>query len=1463
MSADRAPLGVAELVAAQVERTPDRPAVSFGATTLTFAELDARAAALASRLVALGVGPDVLVALYLDRSVEMVVALLAVARAGGAYVPLDPDFPAGRTAFMMADSGARVVVTSTGLAGALPPREANVLLVDGDHDSADGPVPRASGPDDLAYVIYTSGSTGRPKGVEIPNRALVNLLTSMARRPGMDADDVLVAITTLSFDIAGLEIWLPLVTGARVVIAAPDVAADPAQLADLLAAAGATVMQATPTTWRALVDAGWGGEAGLKALCGGEALPAALARQLLDRGVELWNLYGPTETTVWSTAAEVTGRDWPLSIGRPIANTSLYILDAELAPVAVGETGELYIGGAGLARGYRGRPDLTAERFVAHPFDPTPGARIYRTGDRARWRPDGEVEFLGRLDHQVKVRGFRIECGEVEAVLEGHPAVRSAAVVALEDAAGDTRLVAYVVPATAEPDRTALAGAQVAEWEQVYDQAQGRTDVATTVDPAFDISGWVSTYTGRPLPAEEVAELVDATTARILALRPARVLELGCGTGLLLWRVAPHCEAYVGTDLSAATLAVLQDRLRRAGMANVGLLHREAADFSGVPSAPFDVVVVNSVVQAFPGVDYLRRVLAQAVARVRPGGTVFVGDVRSLPLLEALHASVVVTTADPSTSAATLRGRIDRGRAEEKELLLDPGFFTGSAAELAGVAAVEVLLRPGRRHNEFTRFRYDVLLHVGDTPPVVTMPEWFDWGADSMSPASLRNLLADPARAAVGITSVPNARVAEPWLSAELLANADPPPTAEALRAEALRRAGGIDPDDLRGLGEELGFAVECSWAGAHPRGDFDVAFVRAGRESRPVVLFPRSPASDPARALYNDPLAAREGRDRSGRLAAELRAALRSSLPEYMVPSAFVALEAMPLTANGKVDRQALPAPATRRLRSEAPVAPPRTPTEEALVAIWAEILGVDEVGVDESFFDLGGHSLLAVRTVSRVRDAFGVEVPLRVMFDAPTVAGLAREVDGSREAPAAAVPPLVPVAREERFEPPLSFAQEPLWFLDQLEPGRAFYNVPFAYRLGGPLDVGCLERALSEVVSRHDALRTTFPDRGGRPYQRIASPAPVTVEIDHVSARGEGEARRRAGTEAARPFDLARGPLLRTRLLRLGAQEHVLLLTVHHIVFDGWSTGVLMRELSALYGAWCRNEPSPLPALPLQYADYAVWQRHWLEGEALQRQVRYWADRLAGAPAALQLPADHPRPPRPSYRGAMERFEVPAAVAGRLRAAGRPAGATLQMVLLAAFKTLLAQVTGTDDIVVGVTAVGRNHRQLEDLVGLFVNTLPMRTDLSGDPPFDDVVRRVRKTVVEAIDHQDAPFEKVVERLNPRRDLSRSPVVQVAFEFWDQAPAPSDLGGLVACAELGGYTGAEYGAVDGGGVTAALDVELLVAESVSGSLKATLVYAADLFEPATMGRLAGRYQRLLDAVAADPSARISEVSSS
>ncbi|HEX2092214.1 MAG TPA: condensation domain-containing protein, partial [Longimicrobiaceae bacterium] len=494
-------------------------------------------------------------------------------------------------------------------------------------------------------------------------------------------------------------------------------------------------------------------------------------------------------------------------------------------------------------------------------------------------------------------------------------------------------------------------------------------------------------------------------------------------------------------------------------------------------------------------------------------------------------------------------------------------------------------------------------------------------------------------------------------------------------------------------------------------------------------------------------------------------RERLRAKLPEYMVPGAFVVLESLPLTPNGKVDRGALPAPERGTGQGEGYVAP-STLVEEVVGGIWAEVLGLERVGVTEGFFALGGHSLLAARAVSYIRTAFGVELPLRAFFESPTVAELAQRVEALRHAELPVLPAVVPTGRTGPL--PLSFAQERLWFIDRMQPGSSTYNLPLALRLRGPLHTGALQRALGEILRRHEALRTVFAEVDGSPAQLVAPFGGFALPVADLSGLGEAareaEARRRATEEALRPFDLAAGPLFRARLLRLSGEEHLLLLSMHHIVSDGWSLGVLFRELAALYAAYRDGRESPLPELPVQYADHAAWQRRHLQGAALQRQLAYWRERLADAPALLELPTDHPRPPVQSFRGASQRRELAAGALERLRALGRQEGATLFMVVLGAFQVLLSRYAGSEDVVVGSPIAGRTRREVEALIGFFVNTLVLRSDLSADPSFREVLRRVREATLGAYEHQELPFEKLVAELQPERSLSHSPLFQVTF---------------------------------------------------------------------------------------------------
>ncbi|HEU0053345.1 MAG TPA: amino acid adenylation domain-containing protein, partial [Longimicrobium sp.] len=844
--------GVHALFEAQAERTPRAEALSFDGASLTYAELNAAANRLAHRLLERGAGPGDRVALLMPRCTELVVAELAVLKAGAAYVPIDPQAPAARIAFMVRDSGARVLLTREGDAvPALAGVERVGVDLPGagapDGESAENPRTAVSG-ESVAYVMYTSGSTGTPKGVMVPHRAIARLVVN-AGYAEFRADDRVAFAGNPAFDASTMEVWAPLLHGGCVVVVGQDALLEPSRFRSALERERVTVLWLTVGLFNQYADALGDALGRLRYLIvGGDALDPRVIARVLRRAApaHLLNGYGPTEATTFALTHEVAtvatdARGIP--VGRPIGNTRAYVLDGGMEPLPVEEVGELYLGGAGLAHGYLGRPALTAERFVPDPFGPRAGGRLYRTGDLCWWRADGTLEFAGRADFQVKIRGYRVEPGEIEARLAEHPGVRQAVVLAREDAPGDRRLVAYV---------------------------------------------------------------------------------------------------------------------------------------------------------------------------------------------------------------------------------------TGEDA-----------------------------------------------------------------------------------------------PGAEALRAF---------------LGE---------------------------------------------------------------------------TMPAYMVPAAYVRLETFPLTPNGKVDRRALPAPTGDAFAARAYEAPADA-TERALAAIWAELLGTERVGRGDDFFELGGHSLLAGRVVSHARRALGVETSARDLFERPVLADFAA---GVRTAARADASPIELLDRAGPLAP--SFAQQRLWFLEQLGGTGAAYNIPMRLRLRGDLDRGALVRALDRIVARHEALRTTFPTVDGEPVQRIApveESAFRLVEHDlRAAADAENELRRLTADEASASFDLEHGPLVRGRLARMAADDHVLLLTMHHIVSDGWSLGVLHRELGALYAAFARGDADPLPPLPVQYADYAAWHRRRVEGEVLRAQADYWRDTLAGAPELLELPTDHPRPARQDFAGASLRVELDEALTAALKTLSQRHGATL----------------------------------------------------------------------------------------------------------------------------------------------------------------------------------------------------------
>ncbi|MCY1059909.1 non-ribosomal peptide synthetase [Nannocystis sp. SCPEA4] len=1414
--------------AAQVARTPDAVAVVFPGGRLTYRVLEAHANRWARRLQALGVGPEVPVGIALTRSVELVIAVLAVVKAGGAYVPLDPRQPPARTMELVRETAARVVLSgSTGL-----PFDPGVpvLAVERDADTVDPGAPATDlDPDHLVYIMYTSGSTGRPKGVAISHRAVLDFVADRCWQTEAQARVLL--HTPLGFDLSTYELWVPLLRGGRLVVAPPG-EVDVHALARLLEAERVSSLFLSTALFNLIAEEHPRCVAGVREVwIGGERASAPAVARIWDAcpDTAVLNGYGPTEATTFVTYHRVTARpDGPsVPIGRAMDDTRAHVLGPRLERVAPGEVGELYVGGTGLSRGYFARPGLSAERFIADPYGP-PGARMYRTGDLVRTNPDGDLEFLGRADDQVKIRGIRIEPGEVEAALCEHPGVRHAAVVARDDARGDRQLVAYVVPAAV--DRDVADTQQVGHWRQVYDALYDRAGA-----PGEDFAGWVSSFDGRPLPLEVLRGWRDATVERIGELRPKRVLELGVGTGLLLTRLAPRCEAYWGTDLSARAIAGLRRHVDK-DPALAGRVHLQigaADELDRLPENYFDTIILNSVAQYFPSAEYLALVLDRALRLVAPGGAVFVGDLRDLRLLRCFRTEVQLRRAAADDTTATVRAAAARAVAFEQELVVDPRFFTAWAAERSDVAHVDVRLRRGGSRDEMTRYRYDVALRRGPAGSAVALTGLLTWrwGRDFDSLVGLAAALADHRPRALRVEAAPSGRVAGALAAMHALDRGD---ALAQVRALLDLPDLAPDPEAFHALGERLGYRVAVTGSDAID-GAIDVVFVDAASDFAFGDLAVARSTTDAART--NLPAAA----GGASELVAAVREHARRRLPEAMVPATFVVLEALPQTPSGKVDRRALPAPQVTAARGGRA---PETADERALCGLFAEVLGLSQVGVDDDFFALGGHSLAATRLSSRVRTTLGVELPVRAVFAARTVAGLLAELVHAEPVRPALAPEQRPA------EVPLSFAQQRLWFLHRLENAGASYNVPLALRLAGPLDRAALHAALNDLIARHEGLRTVFDDGTGTPHQRVVADA--RLELPIIDAR-EDAIEPLLVAEGRRSFDLARDLPIRAGLYALGPDLHVLLLVVHHIACDGWSIAPLWRDLGRAYAARRGGQAPDWTPLPVQVADHALWQRRVLGDEAdpssaAARQLVHWTAALRPLPAPLVLPGARPRPPAPSVRGDRVRFAVPRALHDGLAALAHDCRASLFMVLHAAFAALLTRSGAGHDLAIGSPIAGRTDEALDELVGFFVNTLVLRVSTAGDPRFTELVARVREVDLAAYAHQDLPFERLVEALRPARSAASHPLFNVMLVLQSTPEGEVRLPGIAATTipvDLG---------------TCRFDLVLNLAADDRGGLAGLVEFSADLLARGDVEALVARFLRLLAEVVADPQRRLGAI---
>ncbi|CAM3296224.1 amino acid adenylation domain-containing protein [Corallococcus sp. ZKHCc1 1396] len=1336
-----------ELIEAQAVKAPAAPAVmvaraeGHGAADLpplTYGELDARSNQLARHLRTLGVGPEVRVALCFRRSPEAIVAMLAVLKAGGVYVPLDPQYPGQRLAFVIEDTQPRVLLTHQDLLGVLPTpgAETRVLCLDLEAEQLSrrdaSSLERNVAPDNLVYVIYTSGSTGQPKGVMISHRGLQISNTARLHFYRAPARRYLL-LSSFAFDSSVAGIFWTLTQGGMLVLPEEDLQQDTMELVRCVDRLSLTHLLCVPTFYQQLVDAAPPGRMrSLEvAIVAGETMPHELIQTHTERFPQagLFTEYGATESSVYTTIHryEAGGLRGRVPVGRPVENNTLYVLDARMRPVPIGVKGEVFLGGAGVARGYYGRPELSARSFVPDPFSREPGARLYRTGDLGRFRADGVLEFLGRIDQQVKVRGYRIELEEIEAALAQHPALQANAVAVREDLPGNPRLVAYVVPRAGGSgtghEGTSINDAQldrVSQFQTMYDQLYGHTEGFSTEDPSINHRIWIDTYDHQPIPLDVIHEVVDDTVQRILALKPKRVLEIGVGTGLLLLRIAPSTERYLGVDFSETAL----DRLRtllagRPAIPGVSLRQGAAHEADRFREEPFDVVVINEVSQHFPSLDYCVEVLEKLVSLLRPGGHVFIGGVRPLPLLELFHASVQLHRAGEDVTRDAFERTAREHLVGDKDLCIDPAFFRAVREHIPAMSQVWMQLKGGRHRNELTRFKYDVFFQVNGPRAAPREVEWLDWGTRRLTLAEVRAELDRKAPEVLALANVPNARLSREQQALALFKAPGGPSTVGELRRAlaSLAFPSAEDPQDFQEAARAAGYDVIIDWAGEGRDAAFNAVFHR--RPGRHFEVLRPAAAQDRAAptgwsAYANDPL-----REQAARaLIPTLRDFLQRQLPAYMVPSAFVVLDALPLNPNGKVDRKALPAPEPTRQGPNDGFVAPRNDVEARLAAIWAQVLRRERVSVHDNFFDLGGDSILSVQIVARATQA-GLRLTARQMFAHQTLAELATVV-GS--APVALAEPEFVTG-----EVPLTPVQR--WYVSQGPQAPHHFNQTVLLLAKEPLRVEWLEQAVRHIVRHHDALRMRFESTGSGWSQRCMPPDDLTAvehfELAHLRAEQQPAALEAIATRLQGSLSLEQGPLLRVARFTSGQGEpEHLLLIAHHLVVDGLSWRILLEDLQTAYQQLREGRAVHLPA---KTSSFQRWSRRLVEyARTSAPPLEYWR----GLPTEVSplLPADLAATGIDSWTVGTSRTHSQALgqeeTQALLREVLKAFHCEINDVLLTALASALASWTGRSRFLIDLEGHGReplfDDVDLSRTVGWFTSLFPVVLEHEGDDLLD-----------------------------------------------------------------------------------------------------------------------------------------------
>ncbi len=1340
-----------ELLQRPAAREPDRIAVRDEDGELTYAAFLSEVHRLAHHLIQGGCEKGTWVACCLPRGVQAVVAQAAVMAAGAVYVPVDPTYPPALLGEMLTGrSPIRVIGHQAGLAACRSATEVITIALDDDDTLAAVASCPADPPqvdlraDDGAYVIHTSGSSGTPKAVLVGHGAIANSTLARWTRYPEDVAGFLM-VSPMFFDSSMAGIWWTLSQGGTLELAPRDPGALVARVRRALTDPSGQISHTllTPTLYSRALDGLDRARSALRhVIVAGEVCSAALVRQhhALLPDVELVNEYGPTEAAVWCTSA-VLRPDADVTIGTAIENVELMVLDPAGRPAPIGEAGELCIAGVQLAQGYPRDAELTAQRFAPHPD--RPGERMYRTGDRCWLRPDGQYVVSGRLDDQVKVRGHRVDLAGVRTRLGQHPGV-SAVALALRERPGSAGqvLTAYVVPdvASGSVERKLREA-----WTQVVDEVAA-TAAAGGTD--FDISGWNSSYTGRPLPDEDMAEWVRSTVALLREGAPQAVLDLGCGSGLPLLRVAPHCARYVGLDVSGRTLEGLRKAVTGAGLRNVELRQGEASDVVGFAGDGFDLVVSNSVSQYFPSGDYLACMIAGGLAALSPLGRVVVGDVRDLGLLWEFHTAVVLARSAPDTPASEVLSRVALRVEQEAQLVVSPRWF-------ATLPDLEVEVRPRRgwRRNEMNDFRYDFVGHAAGSVTRFDVPRWLDWSRDVGALNQLGDLLRGR-REPIGVRQVPNARTAGASAVVARLAAGASGTVADLRSLSEAQDRKAVHPEALVELAAVHGCRVHLDRSAAHDAGALDVVFVPHGAAdlSRGVRL-PRFDVevAEPG-ALITDPARHRITAGALTHIVPELRRHAERVLAPQERPGAYVVLSALPTTRQGKVDLGALPAPLAESLRADTPFVAPRSATEIAVAAVWASVLGVDRVGLDDDFVELGGDSLLAAACAVRLGDELDLALPAGVLFSAPTVRALALVVE---QASPRTVPRIVD-RRAPGATLPLTSAQTLFWFLDHYRrPGSSQhpdFTLSVHYRISGRLDVQALSGAIDQLVERHEALRTRVQLDASEGRQTVMPPTSGILSLVQTTAADVEATLQAAGRDdASRPLDPSSGRVFTAQLTSASHTEHLLVLRVHHMVSDGWSIDVLEAELEALYKIALAGY-APEIAPPPSYRDHVEQidrtffvDLDWRDAEPYRKALTYWDNQVAGVRPTVLSVGGETGVHLPTRQ---QTVNLASGDLDTLLEQSRRQGATLFSTIVAALACLRAEDAGDPDVRLLTLNAARDVPGLDRMVGLLLNPMLLRLNVQPGAGLASVLSDASARVREALAHGQAPLLAMCEEI-------------------------------------------------------------------------------------------------------------------